>query len=76
MGWGKMQISKLRQPGYLHKVLGEPQDYRGPIDTKEFLPIHREAPPLTEQKTSPEIFETGIKVIDLLAPFMKGGKWG
>ena len=62
--------------GRLINVLGEPQDYRGPIDTKEFLPIHREAPPLTEQKTSPEIFETGIKVIDLLAPFMKGGKVG
>ncbi|PJA15174.1 MAG: F0F1 ATP synthase subunit beta, partial [Elusimicrobia bacterium CG_4_10_14_0_2_um_filter_56_8] len=62
--------------GRLIDVLGEPQDHRGPIDTKEFLPIHREAPPLTEQKTSPEIFETGIKVIDLLAPFMKGGKVG
>jgi len=62
--------------GRLIDVLGEPKDYRGPIDTKEFLPIHRDPPPLTEQKTSPEIFETGIKVIDLLAPFMKGGKVG
>ncbi|OGS13073.1 MAG: F0F1 ATP synthase subunit beta [Elusimicrobia bacterium RIFOXYA12_FULL_57_11] len=62
--------------GRLMDVLGEPKDYRGPIDTKEFLPIHRDPPPLTEQKTVPEIFETGIKVIDLLAPFMKGGKVG
>ena len=62
--------------GRLMDVLGEPKDYNGPIDTKEFLPIHRDPPPLTEQKTTPEIFETGIKVIDLLAPFMKGGKVG
>ncbi len=62
--------------GRLIDVLGEPKDYRGPIDTKEFLPIHRDPPPFTEQKTTPEIFETGIKVIDLLAPFMKGGKVG
>ncbi|MEW5951042.1 MAG: F0F1 ATP synthase subunit beta [Elusimicrobia bacterium] len=62
--------------GRLMDVLGQPQDHRGPIETKEYLPIHRSAPPLTEQKTVPEIFETGIKVIDLLAPFMKGGKIG
>jgi F-type H+-transporting ATPase subunit beta len=62
--------------GRLMDVLGEPKDYRGPIETKERLPIHRDPPPLTEQKTTPEIFETGIKVIDLLAPFMKGGKVG
>jgi len=62
--------------GRLIDVLGEPRDERGPIKTKERLPIHREPPPLTEQRTTPEIFETGIKVIDLLAPFMKGGKVG
>ncbi|MDA8129964.1 MAG: F0F1 ATP synthase subunit beta [Elusimicrobia bacterium] len=62
--------------GRLIDVLGEPKDYRGPIQTKEHLPIHRDAPPLTEQRTTPEVFETGIKVIDLLAPFMKGGKVG
>jgi len=62
--------------GRLMDVLGEPKDYRGPIETKEHLPIHRDPPPLTEQKTVPEVFETGIKVIDLLAPFMKGGKVG
>jgi len=62
--------------GRLMNVLGEPKDYRGSIDASEFLPIHREPPLMTELKTSPEIFETGIKVIDLLAPFMKGGKVG
>ncbi|PIS46987.1 MAG: F0F1 ATP synthase subunit beta [Elusimicrobia bacterium CG08_land_8_20_14_0_20_51_18] len=62
--------------GRLMDVLGEPQDHRGAIESKEYLPIHRAAPPLSEQKTTPEIFETGIKVIDLLAPFMKGGKIG
>ncbi|MDQ7773407.1 MAG: F0F1 ATP synthase subunit beta [Elusimicrobiales bacterium] len=62
--------------GRLIDVLGEPRDERGPIETSERLPIHRDPPPLTEQRTTPEIFETGIKVIDLLAPFMKGGKVG
>ena len=62
--------------GRLIDVLGEPKDYKGPIKTAEKMPIHRDPPPLTEQKTEPEIFETGIKVIDLLAPFMKGGKIG
>ncbi|MBU2574992.1 MAG: F0F1 ATP synthase subunit beta, partial [Elusimicrobia bacterium] len=62
--------------GRLMDVLGEPRDSFGPIETKEYLPIHRAPPPLTEQKTEPEIFETGIKVIDLLAPFVKGGKVG
>ncbi|MCR4819688.1 MAG: F0F1 ATP synthase subunit beta [Elusimicrobiales bacterium] len=62
--------------GRLIDVLGEPKDYKGPIKAAEKMPIHRDPPPLTEQKTEPEIFETGIKVIDLLAPFMKGGKIG
>jgi len=62
--------------GRLMDVLGEPKDYRGPINTKERMPIHREPPALVDQKTTPEIFETGIKVVDLLAPFMKGGKVG
>ncbi len=62
--------------GRLIDVLGEPKDYKGPIEAAEKMPIHRAPPPLTEQKTEPEIFETGIKVIDLLAPFMKGGKIG
>ncbi|MEI7481747.1 MAG: F0F1 ATP synthase subunit beta [Elusimicrobiota bacterium] len=62
--------------GRLVDVLGEPKDSLGPIETKDHLPIHRAPPPLTEQRTEPEIFETGIKVLDLLAPFMKGGKIG
>ncbi|MBI4802582.1 MAG: F0F1 ATP synthase subunit beta [Elusimicrobia bacterium] len=62
--------------GRLMDVLGEPKDSFGPIEAKERLPIHRAPPPLTEQRTEPEIFETGIKVIDLLAPFVKGGKVG
>jgi F-type H+-transporting ATPase subunit beta len=62
--------------GRILNVIGEPVDHRGPIETKEFMPIHRTPPSLIEQKTTPEIFETGIKVIDLLAPFMKGGKIG
>ncbi|MFH1619316.1 MAG: F0F1 ATP synthase subunit beta [bacterium] len=62
--------------GRLVNVLGEPQDYRGPIETKDFLPIHREPPAMADQRTTMEIFETGIKVVDLLAPYMKGGKVG
>jgi len=62
--------------GRVLNVLGEPVDHRGSIETKEYLPIHRDPPKFTEQKTTPEVFETGIKVIDLLAPFMKGGKIG
>ena len=62
--------------GRLIDVLGEPKDAFGPVKAADHLPIHRDPPPLTEQKTEPELFETGIKVIDLLAPFVKGGKVG
>ena len=62
--------------GRLLDVLGQPKDLRGPIDTKETSPIHRQPPPLVDQVTTPQIFETGIKVIDLLEPYMKGGKVG
>ena len=62
--------------GRLMNVLGQPQDHRGPIETKEYASIHTPPPPLEEQRTTPEIFETGIKVIDLIAPYMKGGKVG
>ncbi len=62
--------------GRLLDVLGQPKDHRGPIETKEYSSIHALPPSLEEQKTSPEIFETGIKVIDLIAPYMKGGKVG
>ncbi len=62
--------------GRLLDVLGEPKDYRGPIEAAEKLPIHRPPPSFVEQETTPQIFETGIKVIDLLEPYMKGGKVG
>jgi F-type H+-transporting ATPase subunit beta len=57
-------------------VLGQPVDGRGPVDTEERLPIHRSAPPLVDQSTETEMFETGIKVVDLLEPYTKGGKTG
>lgn len=62
--------------GRILNVLGQPVDDVGPIETEEFLPIHRDAPSFEEQETETEIFETGIKVIDLLAPYIKGGKIG
>ncbi len=62
--------------GRVINVLGEPLDQGESINAKERWSIHRPAPELTEQKTTPEIFETGIKVIDLIAPFVKGGKIG
>jgi len=60
--------------GRVFNVLGEPVDKKGKISAKTYLPIHNSAPELVEQKTTPEIFETGIKVIDLICPFTKGGK--
>lgn len=62
--------------GRLLDVLGQPKDHRGPIKAKEYASIHTAPPSLEDQKTTPEIFETGIKVIDLIAPYMKGGKVG
>jgi F-type H+-transporting ATPase subunit beta len=62
--------------GRLLNVLGEPIDHRGDIKKEHTAPIHREPPAFTDQVTTPEIFETGIKVIDLLAPYAKGGKIG
>ncbi|MFI4983704.1 MAG: F0F1 ATP synthase subunit beta [Rickettsiales bacterium] len=62
--------------GRIMNVIGEPIDERGAIKTKKTLPIHREAPSLSEQSTRSEILVTGIKVIDLLAPYAKGGKIG
>ncbi|MEK7656878.1 MAG: F0F1 ATP synthase subunit beta, partial [Elusimicrobiota bacterium] len=62
--------------GRLMDVLGDPKDLRGPIEAKDKLPIHRAPPSLADQETHPQIFETGIKVIDLLEPYMKGGKVG
>ncbi len=62
--------------GRILNVLGEPVDEMGEINSEVKFPIHRDAPKLTEQNTSVEIFETGIKVIDLLQPYQKGGKIG
>jgi F-type H+/Na+-transporting ATPase subunit beta len=62
--------------GRLMNVLGEPKDERGPIETKDRAPIHKPAPAFTDQETKPQIFETGIKVVDLLEPYQKGGKVG
>ncbi|MGZ6273276.1 MAG: F0F1 ATP synthase subunit beta [Candidatus Limnocylindrales bacterium] len=62
--------------GRVFNVLGEPIDEKGPIGKSERLPIHRPAPAFDEQITETEIFETGIKVIDLVCPFAKGGKIG
>ncbi len=62
--------------GRILNVIGEPVDERGPITTKQRYPIHRAAPSFEEQATSSEILVTGIKVVDLLAPYLKGGKVG
>ncbi len=62
--------------GRIMNVLGKPSDELGPINTKERFPIHRPAPPFEDQATSLEMFETGIKVVDLLEPYLKGGKTG
>ncbi len=62
--------------GRVLNVVGEPVDERGPVKAEKFYPIHRAAPTLAEQSTSPQILTTGIKVIDLICPFLKGGKVG
>src|SRR5262252_3212785 len=62
--------------GRIMNVIGEPVDERGPIQAATHYPIHREAPDFTDQETQVQAFETGIKVIDLLAPYQRGGKIG
>ena len=62
--------------GRLFNVIGDTIDDKGPVETDKRLPIHREAPSFEEQDTSTQVFETGIKVIDLIAPYTKGGKVG
>jgi len=62
--------------GRVFDVTGNPVDERGPVRADAFYPIHRPPPPLDEQATSPEVLATGIKVIDLICPFLKGGKVG
>ncbi|MBF0161532.1 MAG: F0F1 ATP synthase subunit beta [Magnetococcales bacterium] len=62
--------------GRIINVVGDPLDNLGPVATQDFSPIHRSAPAFSEQSTEAEILETGIKVVDLLAPYAKGGKIG
>jgi F-type H+-transporting ATPase subunit beta len=62
--------------GRIFNVIGEPVDEQGDVSLDQTLPIHRDAPAFTELETKPSIFETGIKVVDLLAPYRRGGKIG
>tara|TARA_E500000331_G_scaffold286851_2_gene281761 strand:- start:2261 stop:3445 length:1185 start_codon:yes stop_codon:yes gene_type:complete len=62
--------------GRILNVIGEPIDERGPLETSKNLPIHREAPVFTDQSTETDVLVTGIKVVDLLAPYSRGGKIG
>jgi F-type H+-transporting ATPase subunit beta len=62
--------------GRIFNVVGQPIDEAGPVNAEEYWPIFRDPPPLEEQSTKVEILETGIKVIDLLEPYVKGGKVG
>ena len=81
-----MEVTSLEGPikvpvgektlGRVFNVLGEPIDFKGDVNSETYLPIHRLAPKLDELSPNVEVFETGIKVIDLLAPYIKGGKIG
>jgi F-type H+/Na+-transporting ATPase subunit beta len=71
----KMPVGKATL-GRLLNLVGDPIDELGPVETKEYWPIHRESPKFEDLETKPEMFETGIKVIDLLEPYAKGGKTG
>jgi len=62
--------------GRIFNVLGEPVDNQGPVSAEAYLAIHRDAPKFTELETTPSVFETGIKVVDLLTPYRRGGKIG
>ncbi|MEX0713317.1 MAG: F0F1 ATP synthase subunit beta, partial [Pirellulales bacterium] len=62
--------------GRVFNLIGEPVDGRGPVEAEDYWSIHRDAPEITDLSTKTELFETGIKVIDLLTPFVRGGKAG
>ena len=62
--------------GRVLNVIGQPVDKMGPVEAAKFYPIHRQPPSFEEQSTKLEMFETGIKVIDLLEPYLRGGKIG
>lgn len=66
----------LKTLGRIFNVLGKPVDNKGPVEAEQRYPIHRAAPSFEDQVTKVEVFETGLKVIDLIAPFTKGGKTG
>jgi F-type H+-transporting ATPase subunit beta len=66
----------LQTLGRVFNVLGKPVDQKGPVDADLYYPIHRPAPEFADQSTKVEVFETGLKVVDLIAPFTKGGKTG
>jgi F-type H+/Na+-transporting ATPase subunit beta len=71
----KVPVGKVTL-GRIFDVLGDPVDERGAVGQSETMPIHRDAPKLTELETKPSVFETGIKVVDLLTPYRRGGKIG
>ncbi|MFM7803614.1 MAG: F0F1 ATP synthase subunit beta, partial [Verrucomicrobiota bacterium] len=81
-----MDVADLGQPismpvgngvmGRVFNVTGDAVDEQGPVKADKFNSIHRSAPPLVDQSTSPQVLATGIKVIDLICPFLKGGKVG
>src|SRR5580658_1764558 len=62
--------------GRVLNVIGQPVDKMGPVNTEKRYPIHRQAPPFDAQSTELQMFETGIKVVDLLEPYLRGGKIG
>ena len=62
--------------GRILNVVGEPIDGLGPVEATDYAPIHRDPPTLTDQDTNVQVDETGIKVVDLLAPYQRGGKIG
>ncbi len=66
----------LQTLGRIFNVLGKPVDQKGPVEADLYYPIHRPAPAFSDQSTRVEVFETGLKVVDLVAPFTKGGKTG
>ena len=66
----------LQTLGRVFNVLGKPVDRKGPVNAELYYPIHRPAPEFSDQSTKVEVFETGLKVVDLIAPFTKGGKTG
>ena len=76
LGHGVMMPVGKETLGRVLNVIGEPVDRMGPVEAKQHYPIHRQAPAFDEQSTELQMFETGIKVIDLIEPYLRGGKIG